>query len=128
LLIFTDAAQSVQYPVHTGRSAAQMLLCASGQPVDLSTKPAAAPAGPDTRMGALARAALAQELGVAESDITVVAAEETEWRDSGLGCPKPGVNYLQVITPGYKITLEAQGKRYEYHSDNNRRVVRCGKP
>ena len=28
LLIFTDAAQSVQYAVHTGRSAAQMLLCA----------------------------------------------------------------------------------------------------
>ena len=34
---------------------------------------------------------------------------------------------LQVITPGYKITLEAQGKRYEYHSDTNRRVVRCDK-
>ena len=104
LLIFTDAAQSVQYAVHTGRSAAQMLLCARGQPIDLSIKPAAAPAGPDARMGELARAALAQELAVAEADIAVVAVEETEWRDSSLGCPKPGMNYLQVITPGYKIT------------------------
>jgi len=128
LLIFTDAAQSVQYEVHTGGSAAQMLLCAHGQPIDLSTKPAAAPAGPDAHMGALARAALARELALAEADITVVSAEETEWRDSSLGCPKPGMNYLQVITPGYNITLEAHGKRYVYHSDNNRRVVRCDKP
>jgi hypothetical protein len=128
LLIFTDAAQSVQYPVHTGPSAAQMLLCVSGQPVDLSIKPAAAPAGPAARMGELARSALAQELAIAEADIAVVAVEETEWRDSSLGCPKPGMNYLQVITPGYKITLEAQNKRYEYHSDTNRRVVRCDTP
>jgi len=88
----------------------------------------AAPNGPDARMGELARAALAQELAVADADITVVAVEETVWRDSSLGCPKPGLNYLQVLTPGYKITLEAQGKRYEYHSDANRRVVRCGTP
>jgi hypothetical protein len=128
LLIFTDAAQSVQYSVHTGRSAEQMVLCQNGQPVDLSTRPAAALAGPDARMGALARAELARELAIAEADIAVVSVEEIEWRDSSLGCPKPGVNYLQVITPGYKITLVAQGKSYEYHSDNNRRVVRCDKP
>jgi hypothetical protein len=99
LLIFTDAAQSVQYPVHTGPSAAQMLLCVSGQPVDLSIKPAAAAAGPAARMGELARSALAQELAIAEADIAVIAVEDTEWRDSSLGCPKPGMNYLQVITP-----------------------------
>jgi len=128
LLIFTDAAQSVQYPVHTSNSAAQMLLCVSGQPIDLSIKLAAAPAGPAARMGELARSALARELALAETDIAVVAVEDTEWRDSSLGCPKPGMNYLQVITPGYKITLEAQGQRYEYHSDTNRRVVRCDKP
>jgi hypothetical protein len=128
LLIFTDTAQSVQYPVHTGPTAAQMLLCQNGQPVDLSVQQVVAPAGPDARMGELARAALAQELGLAEADITILEAQETEWRDSSLGCPKPGVNYLQVITPGYTISLEAQGKRYEYHSDTNRRVVRCDKP
>jgi len=128
LLIFTDAAQSMQYPVHTDSSAEHMLLCANGQPVELSIKPVAAPAGPDARMGELARAALAQELAIAATDITIVAVEATEWRDSSLGCPKPGMNYLQVITPGYKITLAAQGQRYEYHSDTNKRVVRCDTP
>ena len=46
LLIFTDAAQSVQYEVHTGGSAAQMLLCAHGQPIDLSTSRPPRPPGP----------------------------------------------------------------------------------
>jgi hypothetical protein len=128
LLMFTDATQSVQYPVHTDASAEHMFLCANGQPVELSIKPAAAPAGPDARIGEMARAALAQELAIAATNITVVSVEATEWRDSSLGCPKPGLNYLQVITPGYSITLEAQGQRYEYHSDTNNRVVRCDKP
>jgi hypothetical protein len=129
LLIFTDANQSAQYAVHTGPNAAQMLLCARNQPIDLSVKSAAAaPAGPDAHMGQMARAALAKELALAEADVAVVTVEQQEWRDSSLGCPKPGLNYLQLITPGYKITLEAQGKRYEYQSDTNRRVVRCDKP
>jgi hypothetical protein len=135
LLIFTDLAQSTQYPVHAGRSAAQLVLCQTSQPVDLASAPTVAPSSvgvaldaDSARMGELARAALVREQGLAEADIAVVAVDAAEWRDSSLGCPKPGVNYLQVITPGYKITLEAQGKRYEYHSDSNQRVVRCDQP
>jgi hypothetical protein len=79
-------------------------------------------------MAQLARAALVREQGLAEADITIVAVQPNEWRDSSLGCPKPGLNYLQVITPGYLITLEAQGQRYEYHSDSNQRVMRCDQP
>jgi hypothetical protein len=135
LLIFTDPAQSVQHEMHTGASAAQMILCENHQPVDLSVRPIAAPtaapaASPATdaagkRMGELAQAALAHDQGLNAADVTLVAVEEATWNDSSLGCPQPGQNYLQVITPGYKITLEAQGKRYEYHADRNRRVVRC---
>jgi hypothetical protein len=125
LLTFADAAQSVQYEVHTAESAAQMVLCQDGQPSELSAKPAAAPDQAGAPMAELARAALAVELGLPPADITVVAVEANEWRDSSLGCPKPGMNYLQVITPGYKVTLEAQGQRYVYHTDSNQRVVRC---
>jgi hypothetical protein len=134
LLIFTDAAQSIQYEVHTGQSEAQIVLCQNKKRVDLSTQAArtepstgqtAPPSEAGKGMGQLAQEALARDLGKNAADVTVVAVEETTWSDSSLGCPKPGQNYLQVITPGYKITLEAQGKRYEYHSDTNRRVVRC---
>jgi hypothetical protein len=135
LLVFTDAAQSTRYEVHAGRSAAQLVLCENGKPVDLAAASAAAPPSqaspPDAagaRMAQLARAALVREQGLAEADITIVAVQPNEWRDSSLGCPKPGLNYLQVITPGYLITLEAQGQRYEYHSDSNQRVVRCDQP
>ena len=59
--------------------------------------------------------------------ITWSGTEKIEWNDSSLGCPKPGMNYLQVVTPGYRITLEAQGRRYEYHTDSTSHVVRCDK-
>lgn len=68
---------------------------------------------------------LAQRLGVSVDSITVREVEEVEWRDSSLGCPEPGKAYLQVITPGYKIILEAQGKSYEYHTDRGKNVVLC---
>jgi hypothetical protein len=67
-------------------------------------------------------------LGIKAEDITLVGAEAVEWSDSSLGCPRPGMNYLQVITPGYRILLEAQGNSYEYHSDQSSRVVRCDLP
>ncbi len=73
-----------------------------------------------------AKADLAQRTGIAPTAITVVKAEAVDWRDSSLGCPQPGRMYLQVITPGYLIVLEAAGRTYEYHSDREgRRVVLC---
>jgi hypothetical protein len=73
----------------------------------------------------LARQRLAADLGISADSVTVVAVEAVEWNDSGLGCPKPDMNYLQVITPGYKIMFEAQGTSYEYHTDQRATVVRC---
>lgn len=77
---------------------------------------------------AAARARLAAELGIGEDQVTVVSVEPAEWRDSALGCPQPGRMYLQVITPGYRVVLEAQGWRYVYHTDLDRRVVTCEQP
>jgi hypothetical protein len=68
---------------------------------------------------------LAKALGIDLADITLVNIQPVEWSDGSLGCPQPGANYLQVITPGYLIMLEAQGKRYEYHTDQRARAVRC---
>jgi hypothetical protein len=59
---------------------------------------------------------LSQRTGIPKSDIKVQAVEAVEWPDSSLGCPRPGMMYAQVITPGYRIVLEAGGKTYEYHS------------
>ncbi len=64
-----------------------------------------------------ARSKLAKQLGLSVSDIKVVYYDAVEWPDSCLGVQTPGVMCAMVVTPGYRIILEAQGKTYEYHSD-----------
>jgi hypothetical protein len=59
------------------------------------------------------------------SQIEVVFTEKTEWNDSSLGCPKKGMMYAQVITPGYKVLLKYKQSTYEYHTDMNQNVVSC---
>lgn len=73
----------------------------------------------------LTRQQLAAELDCSDESISVVSVEETEWNDSALGCPQPGMMYLQVITPGYRIILEQNGQQYTYHTDRRARVIRC---
>lgn len=71
--------------------------------------------------------ALAERLGVPESVVVVASWEPVDWPDTSLGCPEPGKMYAQVITPGYQVILEVNGKRYVAHTDRaGRRVVFCG--
>ena len=72
----------------------------------------------------LAIAHLAAELGIAPGAITVLTVERVDWSDASLGCAKPGMMYAQVITPGYRIVLEVNGKHYEYHTGEGR-IIRC---
>ncbi len=133
-LVFTSDNQAQSYEVHTGMGTSQLILCAGGQPADLAGGASAERHVGDTpaplddagrAMADLARAALARELQIAESDVQIVAAEPVEWNDSSLGCPSPGQAALQVITPGYRLVLSAQGRTYEYHTDQGKRLVRC---
>jgi len=70
---------------------------------------------------------LAQKLGLAPEAIRLVSVEAVEWSDTSLGCPQPGMMYAQVITPGFLVVLEANGKQYAYHTDADRFVVLCEK-
>lgn len=71
----------------------------------------------------LAIADLAVRLDVSEDLITVVSVEFVEWPDSCLGVSKRDVACAEVITPGYRILLEANGQTYEYHTDGGSRAV-----
>ncbi len=62
---------------------------------------------------------LAQKLTIDVSKITVQSIEAVEWPDSCLGVVEKGVYCAQVITPGYKIILEAEGQTYEYHTNQS---------
>jgi hypothetical protein len=64
-----------------------------------------------------ARQALAQQLQAEAADIAIVSVEPVEWPDSCLGVQTQGVMCAQVITPGYRVVLEAEGEQYVFHTD-----------
>lgn len=63
------------------------------------------------------RQALAKKSGIALDQIKVVDVEPVEWPDGCLGVITRGVSCIQVITPGYRVMLEANGQIYEFHTD-----------
>jgi hypothetical protein len=118
-----------QYSYHTGGGT--FVLCENGLPVDA---PTATTTPPGAELGSEAAALvekakqdLSSRVGVSPADIVVESVESVQWRDSSLGCPQPGMNYLTVITPGYLIKLRAQGQIYEYHASLTN-VVWCKNP
>jgi hypothetical protein len=66
----------------------------------------------------LAKADLAQHLGVSEQSIEVVTVEKVEWPGPNLGLPaKPGPTpeaSLPVIVPGWQIVFVVDEAQYEY--------------
>jgi hypothetical protein len=77
---------------------------------------------------AAAQGALATELGVPASEITIVSTERVDWPDSCLGAATEGEICAQVITPGYRIMLHVNGKKVEVHADESGRTVRVVTP
>jgi hypothetical protein len=74
---------------------------------------------------AAATSLLADELGVPASSIWLVEARPIQWSDASLGCPEPGMDYAQVITPGYMVTLGVGEEVYTLHTDLEGRAVFC---
>ena len=62
---------------------------------------------------------LAKELGIDSGAITVASSEAVEWPDACLGVTGADEMCAQVITPGYKIVLSANGNTYTYHTDQS---------
>lgn len=62
---------------------------------------------------------LAENLGLEESDISVLSSEEVEFSDACLGVEIEGVLCAQVVTPGRVMVLEADGMQYTYHTSED---------
>jgi hypothetical protein len=65
--------------------------------------------------------------GVDPSSLTVTHVEPVTWPDSSLGCPQPGMQYLQMLTSGYRIELHGAQADYLVHVAGNRAIVCTGK-
>jgi hypothetical protein len=72
-----------------------------------------------------AAADLAERLDLNPVQVQVLRVEPVQWPDASLGCPQPGQMYAQIITPGYRVTLSAEGMQYEYHTDTLQRALLC---
>jgi hypothetical protein len=70
----------------------------------------------------LAKFDLALKTGADIEKMETESVEEFDFADASLGVPEPGVEYTQVITPGYIIIINAEGETYEYHASGERVV------
>ena len=72
-----------------------------------------------------ARQAAATELGVDPNQLQVTQVQAQQWPDASLGCPQPGQQYLQIVTPGYLVMISSGGRELEYHTDTRSHVTLC---
>jgi hypothetical protein len=47
------------------------------------------------------------------TEVTLVSLEAQDFNNSSLGCPEAGMAYQQVITPGHRVIVEAEGRRFD---------------
>lgn len=71
----------------------------------------------------IAISTLAKNLGITPDKIKLVSTEAMDWPDSCLGVQTEGIMCSQVVTPGFKVTLEANGKTVEYHTNQDASVI-----
>lgn len=72
-----------------------------------------------------AKSDLAQRLAMDPAQIDLVEAASVTWPDGSLGCPQPGMAYIQVQVDGLLIRLRARDHIYEYHSGGARAPFLC---
>ena len=93
--------------------------------IALSQAPAGGRELTKTETESLVRHDVTVRLGVPTTDLRVVASDSRTWPDKKLGCvARRGVEE-PVPLPGYRIVLEADGRRFTYHTDLAGRIVRC---
>ena len=66
-----------------------------------------------------ARKDLAKRLNLNPADVKERSVEDSDFPDMALGAAEDDEMSGQMITSGWRIQLEAQGKTYEYRADKN---------
>lgn len=65
---------------------------------------------------------------VPTSQVEVLRAQSVQWRDGSLGCPKPDMNYIQMIVDGYWVEVTAGGREFDYRLDGHGNYYLCDQP
>lgn len=81
-----------------------------------------------TDPGTIARRVIADFLSLPTTEVTLVSLEAQDFNDASLGCPESGMAYQQVVTPGHRAIVEAQGRRFDIRvSGGHGRICRKNK-
>ena len=99
---------------------------APGAGIDVTLTPGSeTPSAAGDEMARLSTAFLGEQFKIAAGAVTVKEVTPMTWPDASLGCPRIGVMYIQVVTPGYQVVLDADGHTFTFHTDAKDRVVLC---
>jgi len=103
----------------TGCSPGQSNNQQSGAPT-----PTAAPAAQTTfTPDQAARDAVAARLQVDVAFTEIVSSRAFDFPDSSLGCPQPGMAYVQAITPGQRVLVRMNGEQYDVRVSGSRALI-----
>jgi membrane protease subunit HflC len=76
-----------------------------------------------------ARQVLAGDLDTEPRAMILEKTEQMEWSDASLGCAQPGEEYVQVVTPGFRMAFSFEGETYAVHTNTDgSQVVHCELP
>jgi hypothetical protein len=67
---------------------------------------------------------ISQNLGVALEKIQITNVEKMDWPNGCLGLPQGDEVCAEVITPGWLLTFNIDGKEYKYRVDKTGTVIR----
>jgi hypothetical protein len=95
-----------QYEYHTNSSGSELVPAEGQQPIPISNDAVQS-----------ATRDLAAALKISPDQVSLISAAIIEWPDSCLGIQQTNIACAEMVTPGYLIVLEAQGRQYEYHTD-----------
>lgn len=67
---------------------------------------------------------VATELGISTGTVIVMSAHKQDWSDGCLGLGGPAESCLFAITPGYEVTVQAQGSERVFRTNEDGTVIR----
>ena len=98
---------------------------ATEEPSDIDEPPTSIPASEElTPVQRAVIGALSDGLDISEENVTLVSTEAVDWPDGCLGIQEEGLMCTQVITPGFQIILEANGRDVEYRTNEDGTQIR----
>ncbi|MGC9399570.1 MAG: hypothetical protein ACP5HM_10600 [Anaerolineae bacterium] len=118
--VFEDAAGRI-YDVRAPREAESFIICEpTPKPNPTPPEEGEAPA----EVIEAAKRLVAERKGVPETALTVARAEAVEWRNACLGCAGPDEMCAMVMTPGYRLVLQAGDISYTVHTNKDGTAAR----